>query len=63
MGGSVWGLGIVVGAVKEGGGGNVTVYREDFVKEVGQVDEAGDKCKADFFLAQPLLQPIETHVD
>ncbi len=47
MGGSVWGLRIVGGAVKEGEGGNVTVYREDFGKEVGRVDEAGDKYKAE----------------
>ena len=43
MGGSVWGLGIVGGAVKEGESGNVTVYREDFGKEVERVDEAGNK--------------------
>ncbi len=33
MGGSVWGLRIVLGgAVKEGEGDNVTIYREDFSK-------------------------------
>ena len=63
MGGCVWGLGIVGGAVKEGEGGNVTVYREDFGKEVGRVDEAGDKYKTEKILARPLLQPVETHVD
>jgi hypothetical protein len=63
MGGSVWGLRIVGGAVKEGEGGNVTVYREEFGKEVGRVDEAGDKYKAEKILAHPLLQPVETHVD
>jgi hypothetical protein len=41
-GGSVWGLKMVGGAVKEGEGGNVTVYREDFSKEIGGVDEAGE---------------------
>ena len=49
--------------MKEWEGGNVTVYREDFGKEVGRVDEAGDKYKAEEILAHPLLQPIETHVD
>jgi hypothetical protein len=37
MGGSVWGLRIVGGAVKEGEGGNVTIYREDFGEKVGGV--------------------------
>ena len=37
-GGSVWGLRIVGGAMKEGEGGNVAVYREDFGKEIGRVD-------------------------
>ena len=60
--GSVWGWRIVGGDVKEGEGGNVTVYREDFGKEVGRVDEAGDKYKAEKILAHPLLQPVETHV-
>jgi hypothetical protein len=63
MGGSVWGLRIVGGAVKEGEGGNVTVYKENFGKEVGRVDEAGDKYKTEKILARPLLQPVETHVD
>ncbi len=64
-GGSVWGLGIVIvgGAVKEGESGNVTVYREDFSKEIGRVDETGEKYKAEKILAHPLLQPVETHVD
>ncbi len=62
-GSSVWGLGIVGGVVKEGEGGNVTVYREDFSKEIGRVDEAGKKYKAEKILAHPLLQPVETHVD
>ncbi len=57
------GIGDSRGSVKEGEGGNVTVYREDFGKEVGWVDEAGDKYKAEKILAYPLLQPIETHVD
>ncbi len=45
MGGSVWGLRIVGGAVKEGEGGNVTIYREDFSEKVGVggVDEAGEE--------------------
>ncbi len=43
MGGSVWGLRIVGGAVKEGEGGNVAIYRENFSKEVGGVDEAGEE--------------------
>jgi hypothetical protein len=62
-GGSVWGLRIVGGAMKEGVGGNVTVYREDFGKEIGRVDEAGEEYKAEKILAHPLLQPFETHVD
>ncbi len=62
-GGSVWGLRIVGGAVKEGKGGNVTVYREDFSKEIGGVDEAGEEYKAEKMLAHSLLQPVETHVD
>jgi hypothetical protein len=37
-GGSVWGLRIVGGVMKEGEGGNVTVYRKDFGKEIGRVD-------------------------
>ena len=37
-GDSVWGLRIVGGAMKEGEGGNVAVYREDFGKEIGRVD-------------------------
>ncbi len=59
----VWGLRIVGGAVKEGKGGNVAVYREDFGEEVGGVDEVGEEYKAEELLAHPLLQPIETHVD
>ncbi len=31
-------MGIVGGAMKEGKGSNVTVYREDLGKEVGRVD-------------------------
>ena len=41
----------------------MTVYREDFSKEIGRVDEAGEKYKAEKILAHPLLQPVETHVD
>ena len=63
MGGSVWGLRIVGGAMKEGKGGNVAMYREDFSEEIGGVDEAGEENKAKTVLADPLLQPVETHVD
>ena len=63
MGVGVLGLRIVGGAMKEGKGGNVTVYRKDLGKEVGRVDEAREECKAEKVLAYPLLQPIETHVD
>ncbi len=59
----MWGLWIVGGAVKEGEGGNVTVYREDFSKEIGRVDEAGEIYKSEKILAHPLIQPVETHVD
>ncbi len=34
----MWGLRTVGGAMKEGEGSNVVVYREDFGKEVGRVD-------------------------
>ncbi len=57
MGGSVWGLRIVRGAVKEGEGGNVVVYKEDFSEEIGGGDEAGKEDKAEKLLADPLLQP------
>ncbi len=41
----------------------MAVYREDLGKEVGRVDEAREEYKAEEVLADPLLQPIETHVD
>jgi hypothetical protein len=61
----VWGLRIVGGAMKEGKGGNVAIYRENFSEEVGGVNEAGEeyKYKAEKLLAHPLRQPVETHVD
>ena len=37
-GSRVWGLRIVGGAMKEGEGSNVTVYREDLGEEVRRVD-------------------------
>ncbi len=43
IGGSVWSLKIVGNAVKEGEGGNVAIYREDFSKKLGEVDEAGEE--------------------
>ena len=48
--------------MKEGEGGNVPIYREDFGEKVGGVDEAGEEDKAEKVLAHPLLQPVETHV-
>ena len=62
MEGCVLGLRIVGGAVKEGKGSYVAIYREDFSEEIGGVDEAGEKDKAEKVLAHPLLQPVETHV-
>ena len=56
------GLRIVGSAMKEGKGGNVAIDREDFREEIGGVDEAGEKDKAEKMLAHPLLQPVETHV-
>ena len=41
----------------------MAVYREDFCKEVGRVDEAREEYKAEEVLVYPLLQSIETHVD
>ena len=63
--GGVGGGGIgdgVWGAVKEGEGCKVTVDGEDFSKEVGGVDEAGDEDKTEEKLAGPLPEPVETHV-
>ena len=63
MGGvGVLGVRIVVGAVKEGKGGDVAVDGKDFGEEVGGVDQAGEEDKAEQVLAHPLLQPVETHV-
>ena len=42
----MWRLRMVGGAVKEGKGGYVAVYGEDFGEEVGGVDEAGEEDKA-----------------
>ena len=61
MGGGGIGDG-VWGAVKEGEGCKVTVDGEDFSKEVGGVDEAGDEDKTEEKLAGPLPEPVETHV-
>ena len=62
VGGWVWRLRIVGGAMKEGKGGNVASDREDFGEKIGGVDEAGEEDKAEKVLANPLLQPVETHV-
>ena len=43
VGGWVWSLRIVGGAMKEGKGGNVAIDREDFGKKIGGVDEAGEE--------------------
>jgi hypothetical protein len=48
--------------MKEGKGGNMAIDREGFSEEIGGVDEAGKKDKAEKVLARPLLQPVETHV-
>ena len=59
--GGVGGGGIgdgVWGAVKEGEGCKVTVDGEDFSKEVGGVDEAGDEDKTEEKLAGPLSEPV-----
>ncbi len=48
----------VWGAVKEGEGSKVTVYGEDFGKEIGGVDEAGKEDKTEEMLASPLLKPV-----
>ena len=56
IGDGVW------GAVKEGEGSKVTVYREDFGEEVGGVDEAGKEDKTEEKLVCPLPEPVETHV-
>ncbi len=61
MGVGVLGLRIVGGAMKEGKGGNVEIDREEFSEEIGGVDEAGEKDKAEKVLAHPLLQPVEMH--
>ncbi len=53
----------VWGAVKEGEGSKVTVYGEDFDKEIGGVDEAGKEDKTEEMLASPLLKPVWTHVN
>ena len=50
-------------AVKEGKGGYVAVDGKDLGEKVGGVDEAGEENKAKTVLADPLLQPVETHVD
>ncbi len=52
---------IIGGAVKEGEGGYVAVDGKDFDKEIGGVDQAGEKDKAEKVLARPLFQPVETH--
>ncbi len=62
VGVGVLGLRIVGGAMKEGKGGNVAIYRKDFSEEIGGVDEAGEKDKAEKVLAHTFLQPVETHV-
>ena len=61
MGGGGIGDG-VWGAVMDGEGCKVTVDGEDFSKEVGGVDEAGDEDKTEEKLAGPLPEPVETHV-
>jgi hypothetical protein len=62
VGGGVWGLRLVGGAVKEGEGGYVAVDGKDFGEEIGGVDQAGEEDKAEKVLTHPLLQPVETHV-
>ncbi len=51
VGVGVLGLRIIGGAMKEGKGGNVAIYREDFSEESGGVDEAGEEDKAEKMLA------------
>jgi hypothetical protein len=45
-------------AVKKGEGSKVTVYGEDFGKEIGGVDEAGKEDKTEKMLASPILKPV-----
>ncbi len=44
--------------MKEGEGSKVTVYGEDFGKEIGGVDEAGKENKTEEMLVCPLLEPV-----
>ena len=44
--------------MKEGEGGKVTVYGEDFGKEIGGVDESGKEDKTEEMLTSPLLKPV-----
>ncbi len=44
--------------MKEGEGGKVTVYGEDFGKEIGGVDETAKEDKTEKMLASPLLKPV-----
>ncbi len=37
--------------MKEGKGGNVAIYREDFSEKIGGVDETGEEDKAEKVLA------------
>jgi hypothetical protein len=62
VGGGVWGLRVVGGAVKEGEDGYVAVDGKDLGEEIGGVDRAGEEDMAEKLLARPLLQPVETHV-
>ncbi len=48
----------VWGGVKEGEGSKVTVYGEDFGKEIGGVDESGKEDKTEEMLTSPLLKPV-----
>ncbi len=57
--------GVIIGsAVKEGGDFNVAVDGKDFSEEVGGVDEAGEKDKAEeFWLALSFIQSRHMPID
>ena len=61
MGGGGIGNG-VWGAVKEREGWKVTIDGENFIEEIGGVDEDGKEDKTEELLAGPLPEPVETHV-
>ncbi len=41
----------------------MSVDGKDFGKKIGRVDEAREKDKTEELLADPLLEPIKSHVD